>query len=131
MQHKDTCLRQGEERQRTVGWSSKLQFLNPSFTYFPRIINTCSLDTSRVLILRENTLLRVSHLFFLNHFRVFDFVHFYFGFGVILKNLSTRGPHSSLELSLKHFSSHSLLISFIIMDVIYMIWIDFWVVMSN
>ena len=68
-------------------------------------INICILDLFRVGFLRENTLLRVSHLFFLNHFRVCDFVHFYFGFGVILKNPSTRGPHSTLEVSLEYFSS--------------------------
>ena len=59
-------------------------------------------------------------------------------FGVILKNSSIRGPHLTLELSLEHFSSHicfvSLtlaLFSFIIMDVIDMILIDLWVVMSS
>ena len=63
------------------------------------------------------------------------FFHLDFGFGVILKNPSTRGPHSTLEVSLEHFSSHirfvSLLIPFIIMDVIDMISIDLWVVMSS
>ena len=88
--------------------------------------------------MRENTLLRVSPLFFLNHFRVCDFIHFYFGFGVILKNSSTRGSPITLELSLEHFSSHIrfvsltfLLISFITMDTIDMILIDVWVVMSS
>ena len=118
-------------------WTIKLRFLIPSLAHFPRPINICSLDVIRVQILRENTLLRVSPPFFLNHFRVCDFVHFYFGFGVILKNSSTRGPHSTVELSLEHLSSHihfvslnsySLLISFIIMNVIDMILIDLWVV---
>ena len=90
-------LRRNEERR---------GFLSPSLAHFPMHINSSSLDLFRVRILRENTLLRVSPLFFLNHFRGCDFVHFYFGFGVILKNPSTRGPHSTLELSLEHFSSH-------------------------
>ena len=30
---------------------------------------------------------------------------------MILKNLSTRGPHSNLELSLEHSSSHIIVVS--------------------
>ena len=48
-------------------------------------IYRCSLGIIRVWLWRENTLLRVSPLFFLSHHRVFDFVPFYFGFGLILK----------------------------------------------
>ena len=69
-------------------------------------INSSFLDLFRVHFLRENTFLKVSPFFCLNHFRVCDFVHFYFGFGVILKNQSTRGSSTTLELSLEHFSSH-------------------------
>ena len=52
-----------------------------------------------------------SPLFFLNHFRALVFVYFYFGFGIILKKPSTRGPHSTLELSLEHFSSQICFVS--------------------
>ena len=54
-------------------------------------INSSFLDFFRVPILRETTLIRVSPLFFLNNFRVGDLVHFYFGFGVILKIYLIKG----------------------------------------
>ena len=48
----------------------------------------CILDISRVRFFKENTLLRVSPLFFLSYSRVFYFVPFYFGFGVDIENLA-------------------------------------------
>ena len=83
-----------------IGWTSKLRVLSPSLAHFPMHINNSLLELFRAQILRENTLPRFSPLFFFNHFRVCDFVHFYFGFSVILKNPSTRGPHLTMELSL-------------------------------
>ena len=83
----------------------------PLKAHFLKLINFGSLDLSKVQFWRKNTLLKVSPLFLLNHLRVCDFVHFYFGFGVILKNPSTRGPHSTLKLSLEHSSSHICFVS--------------------
>ena len=37
---------------------------------------------------RENTFLKVSRHFFLSHSRVFDFVPFYFGFGVDIEDVA-------------------------------------------
>ena len=42
----------------------------------------------RVQFWTENTLLRVSPLFFLSHSRVFDFVSFYFGFRAHIEDLA-------------------------------------------
>ena len=78
----------------------------PIISQFPLPINRYFADISRVRFFRENTLLRVSPLFFLNRFRFCDFVHFSFEFDVILKNQSTRGPPTTLEPSLEHLSSH-------------------------
>ena len=75
-------------QRRTTGWNNKLRFLSPSLAYFPMHINSSSLDLFRVQILRENTLLRVSSLFFLNHFRVCDFVHLYLGFEADIEDLA-------------------------------------------
>ena len=41
--------------QMSTGWSSKLLFLNPSLTHFPKHINRCSLDIFRVRTLREGS----------------------------------------------------------------------------
>ena len=56
-------------------------FLAHLWPFFHLCINICILDLRRVRFWKENTLLRVSPLFFLSHSRVFDFVPFYFGFG--------------------------------------------------
>ena len=48
----------------------------PIIGLFPLHINSSLLDLFRAGFLKENTLLTVSPLFFLNHFRVCDFVYF-------------------------------------------------------
>ena len=79
----------------------KTLILSSSLAHFPRLINTCSLEMIRVPTLRENTLLRVSPLLFLNHFRVFDFIGFYFVFGADFEDLATRGLLATVEQSLR------------------------------
>ena len=68
------------------GWNSKKQFLSPSFAHFPKPINICILDFIRVRFLRENTLLTVSPLLFLNHLGFFIFFCFALFLDLILKN---------------------------------------------
>ena len=55
----------------------------------------------RVPTLGENTLLRVSHLLFLHHFRVFDFLLFYFVFGADFEDIANRGSLAIVEQSLR------------------------------
>ena len=55
----------------------------------------------RVSTLRENTLLSVSPLLFLNHFRVFDFLQFDFVFGANFEDLATRGSLAIVKKSLR------------------------------
>ena len=130
------CVHLGEERRAGAKNDAFWPILSPFF----HLLYMYMFKTMRGFdFWWENTLLRVSPPFFLNHVGfVFLFI-FYSGFGIILKTPSTRGPHSTLEPSLKNFSyqirfvslTHSFLISFIIMDVIDMILIDLWVVMSS
>ena len=89
-------------------------------------INISFLDLFRVRVLRENTLLNVSYLLFLNHFRVCDFVHFYFEIFVISNNPSTRGPHSTFELSLKHslFRIHFVSLSLTLFSSLSLLWME-------
>ena len=75
-------------QRRTLGWSIKLRIFSPSLAHFPMLINMCILDFFRVRFFRENTLLRVSPPFFLNHFRVCDFSYFKFGFGADIEDLA-------------------------------------------
>ena len=67
---------------RSAGLSTNIPIFCPSLTLFPRPINICFLNLFMVPTLRENTLLRVSPILFLN------FVPFYFGFGADIEDLT-------------------------------------------
>ena len=87
-------------QRRTTGWTSTQRFLSPSVAYFPRLVNICILDLFRVRFLRENTLHRVSPIFFLNHFKFLDFLECHLVFGDF-EELATRGALAIVEQSLR------------------------------
>ena len=81
---------EGRKQQKTTlrFASAKDVFLAHLWPIFHLRINICILDLMRVWFWKENTLLRLSPLFFLIHSRVFDFVPFYFGFGANIEDLA-------------------------------------------
>ena len=79
----------GSPWRRISEWNNKLFILSPSLAHFPFTYKYMYYRLVEGSVFgKENTLLRVSPLFFLSHSTVFDFVPFYFGFGADIEVLA-------------------------------------------